>query len=88
MKTYRLALEMIGAAISIEITDGHGAWALGKETAFSHRVNTPDADSDLTIDEKNDQVGPKISLQSQDINTNVTTVVFLNVKTFQENSCY
>jgi hypothetical protein len=52
MKTYRLALEMIGAAISIEITDGHGAWALGKETVFSHRVNSPDADSDLTIDEK------------------------------------
>jgi hypothetical protein len=47
-------------------------------------VRSPDADSDITIDEKNDQFGPKISLESEDVNTNATMEAFLHVTTSLE----
>jgi hypothetical protein len=81
MKAHRLELRMTGSVLSIEITDGHGTWALGKESTFSHRVGSTDADSDIMIDEKNDQFGPRISLQSEDVDTNVTAEAFLHVHT-------
>jgi hypothetical protein len=81
MKTYVIALRMSGEVISIEITDGHGAWALGKQTTFGYQADSPVEDCTITIDERSGLCGSKISLQSGDVNTSVTTVIELNVTT-------
>jgi hypothetical protein len=52
MASYPVALRMVGAVVSIEITDGHGTWSLGKRTLFSQEITTQVTTGAVTIDEK------------------------------------
>jgi len=81
MASYPVALRMVGAVVSIEITDGHGTWSLGKRTLFSQEITTQVTTGAVTIDEKNQLSGPKISLQSDDNTINLSAEVFLYAQT-------
>jgi hypothetical protein len=81
MPTFPVGLHLVGAAVSVEIIDGHGTWSLGRQSTFSQEITAQSGTGFVTIDEKTALAGPKISLQSDDNTINISTVLLIHVQT-------